>query len=75
MQYVTRVVYRMKALCNIQNPNVLLHTQHIKQGITGSPTKFSATNELIPQILRITWTHISIPAINGAYFKNIMLSL
>ena len=44
-------------------------------GITGSPTKFSATSKLTPQILKITCTHINIPAINGAYFKNIILNL
>ena len=45
------------------------------QGIIGSPTKFSAINKFIPQIFKITCTHINIPAINGAYFKNIMLNL
>ena len=45
------------------------------QGIIGSPTKFSAINQFTPQIFKITCTHINIPAINGAYFKNIMLNL
>ena len=44
-------------------------------GIIGSPTKFSATSKLTPQILKITCTHINIPATNGAYFKNIILNL
>ena len=45
------------------------------QGIIGSPTKFSAINQFTPQIFYLFFTHINIPAINGAYFKNIMLNL
>lgn len=59
----------------MQKPNALLHKQHTKHGIIGNPTKFSAINKSILHIFNITWIHINIPATNGAYFKNITLSL
>lgn len=56
-------------------PNAFDQIIQVIQGTGGNPIVVSANGKLIPHNNAVTWHHIRNPAIIGAYFNNIILTL